>query len=92
MDTNDPQNGWTEYRALVLSELERLDTSMKNNHDHHTAQLLNVEARLSDKLHNINNHLQATTVEVTALQVKAGLWGALAGLIPTLTVLLLRTL
>ena len=90
--TVEDGNGWVEYRALVLSELERLDGSVKTNHEHHTTQLANVEARLSEKLHGISNHLQATSMEVTALQVKAGLWGALAGLIPVLAAILLKAL
>lgn len=85
-------NGWAEYRALVLSELERLDESLKGNHEDYNARLMSVEQRLGEKLHKIANAQQVMQGQVAALQVKAGVWGALAGLVPTLGVLLLTRL
>jgi len=83
-------NGWIEYRALVLSELERLDVTLKERHTEARSQLVDVEDKLLHKLHNIANNQQVMHGQIVALQVKAGVWGALAGFIPALGVFFLK--
>lgn len=40
--------------------------------------------RLDSSLQEVHNELHEISVEIAMLKVKAGLWGALAGLIPAL--------
>lgn len=60
--------GWNEYKLLVLDQLEGLK-----------AQVRNLEAKMdafrADDIANVK-------VEIALLKQKAGLWGAIAGLIP----------
>lgn len=63
----DPLNGsFREYRRLILSELERLNTSLLDLH------------KKVDDLHS----------EMTVLKVKAGFFGALAGLVPAIVAII----
>ncbi len=61
---------WPEYRRLVLAELVRLNTSM---------ELL--DAKFDKR--EIEHHKDMATIQadVLALKIKAGMWGAVAGLI-----------
>lgn len=63
-------NGWTEYRRLVISALERLE----KRHDDLVA------------------HVGQLEKEVVALQVKAGIWGFAAGLLPGIATILILAL
>lgn len=92
------KQGWNEYRELVLSELNRVQTwleqlSVKTN---------TYDAALIEKLATLKADLTATITnkadeaelsaleqktnenakEIAKLTVKAGVWGALAGAIP----------
>jgi hypothetical protein len=72
---NESLEGWTEYRKLILAELERLSASI---HDTNRK----IDEFRSDDIAQIK-------VEIAMLKVKAGAWGALAGLLPTLAALLI---
>lgn len=60
-----PSNGWYEYQRLVLDTLER-----------HEAAL----TKLNDKLDAIRiKDIPHISADITALKVKSGMWGAVAG-------------
>lgn len=65
---NDQAPGWNEYKLLVLEQIERL-----------SKQVTNLEAKVdgfrADDMGNVK-------VEIALLKQKAGLWGAIAGMIP----------
>ena len=77
----DPPNtprpeDWSEYRRLILQELERLNMLA---HD------------LSDEIRDIRNKdLSQVRVDIAMLQVKAGVWGAVAGAVIALGAIFLR--
>lgn len=60
-------NPWSEYRRLVLNELERLN----QNFEH------------------LQKSVDAANVNIAMLKVKAGAWGAMAGLMTALTAVLI---
>lgn len=66
--------GWTEYRRLILSELERIN-----------AALHEIDEKIDDKL---VAEVARLKVEVGMLQVRSGIWGAIAGIITTLSFIL----
>jgi len=68
---------WEEHRMLVLSELTRLQ-----ERDNQT----------QDKLDAISKTLVGLRIDVARVQVKAGIWGALAGIIPVTLALVLYIL
>lgn len=66
-------DNWAEYRRLVLSEIERLTVEMQ---------------RLDVKLQAIRvDDIPTVRREITMLQVKSGVWGAVAGAIPAVIVI-----
>jgi dsDNA-specific endonuclease/ATPase MutS2 len=67
---SDGGESWEAYKALVLRELERNEQAVEGLRDMITA---NQEA-LSDKL-------GAMREDLARLNVKAGLWGAFAGIL-----------
>ena len=69
-DNND--NGWTEWRKYVLAELKRLNDGIAHN-----ANTFTTQTRL------LMEQIAALQVCVARLEVKAGIWGAVAGLIAT---------
>ena len=76
-DVTAPGHGWNEYQKLVMSELERLDRSIKGN------------SKGNDDAHDkITKQLQEIRIDITKLQMKAGVWGLMGGLIPTISVIL----
>lgn len=70
---------WPEYRKLVINELERIDRGLAN---------LNV--KLDAALGERDGRTRSLEISVAMLQVKCGMWGALAGLGSALAVVLLR--
>lgn len=72
--SGEGMEGWGEYRKLILAELERLNR---------------VISALDSKLEAFrNDDISSLKVEVAMLKVKAGLWGALAGLVPAIGAIL----
>lgn len=63
---SDDTNGWEEYRALVLHEIERLDNRMSEVHE-------DVRALRAEQA--------ATREDVAGLKVQAGVTGGIAGLV-----------
>jgi hypothetical protein len=72
----DDQASWTEYRRLILAELQRINAAVAEV-DH------KVDRMRSDDISQLK-------VEVAMLQVKAGVWGGAAGLLITLAAVLLK--
>jgi hypothetical protein len=71
--------GWDEYRKLVLAELRRIDDGFQHERKNRSMSERLVWERMA--------HLD---VEIAALKIKAGIWGLMGGLIPALTALLLQ--
>lgn len=74
-------DGWIEYRRLVLSELTRLNENILNLG-------MKVDSLNSQRLESIS-HLY---VAVAMLQVKAGVWGLLGGFVPVILAILIGLL
>ena len=61
-------NGWSGYQRLVLSRLDTLDNKVE---------------QLGEDIHEMQrDDINALKIEVAMLKVKAGIWGAAAGLLP----------
>ena len=72
-------NNWGRERALVLEEIKRL----RENHE-------KVENKIEVLLDRLHKDTTSIRVEVAKLQVKAGIWGALAGVITALVAVLMN--
>jgi hypothetical protein len=58
---------WAEYRRLILQALERLDGEI---------------SKLNGKMDSFRNEdIAALKVKIAMLEVKAGIWGAVSGLL-----------
>ncbi|SRR6266567_9356613 len=81
------RDGWDEYRRLVLSELERANREIREIHE-----ILNELHRR--ELGDIYNEIGAIKVKIATLgkelQLKSGVWGAVAAIVVALAVALLR--
>lgn len=91
----DNNGGWTEYGALVLKELERLNNSMETlKQDVHSLQkswgedLNAVRKEGSDEVKEVRAELERVnrqlSVKIGQLQIKSGVWGLVGGLVPVL--------
>ena len=83
---DNTDNGWDEYKRLVLTEMGRISTGMEHltettdqiradttrSNLQFTTLIAQVEFRVLDKFNIINK-------EIAALKVKASLWGTLGG-------------
>ena len=76
--STENQNGWHEYKNLVLRELERLTQEIRHE--------LNI---FKQEFAGIFDRLIEVEKEVAQLKVKCGIWGLVGGLIPALTALIL---
>lgn len=63
------QGDWGEYRALVLEEMKRLNLGIE-------AVNLKIDALRSADIAEVK-------AQIAVLQFKSGLWGAMAGAIPS---------
>lgn len=73
---NQEEGDWKEYRRLVLNELERIAKTITD-----------VEKRIEDFR---QQDIQKIRMDIAMLQVKSGMWGALSGLIVTLSIIMLK--
>ena len=71
---SEDTNGWDEWKNHVLAELERLNGHLEKSHESH--------AILLEKILEMDSR-------VKGLEIKAGVWGLLGGLIPALTAVIL---
>lgn len=63
--------GWDTYRRQVVGDIQRLDQTIKDGF-----QSLHVD------IAELHTEIDAMRNELTALKVKAGVWGFLAGTVP----------
>jgi hypothetical protein len=64
-----PTPGWNEYKLLVLDQLTRVCTQVQDLER-------KMDAFRADDIANVK-------VEIALLKQKAGIWGAIAGLVPS---------
>jgi hypothetical protein len=77
MSSND--NGWNEWEKKVLSDLQRLTDGQEKTND-----------KLDDFITDDFSKFRAEVrTEIALLKMKAGVWGAAAGVIPTVAAILL---
>jgi hypothetical protein len=73
---DDDGNGWREYRRLILAEIERVTKGV---------------LEINDKLERLRNEdLSQLKIDIAMLQIKSGVWGALAGLCVAIGAALLK--
>ena len=83
---------WSTYQRLVLSELKRLDGSLTRMHDQTVAGLKHERSNRQQVEMGILADLAQLRTDIQSLKIKAGIWGAVAGMIPVISVLLLKQL
>ena len=80
MPTKDSDNGdWSEYRRLVLSELAKLHEDLRALNK----EIMRVRTDLTNQIVSVRAEISQVRADLRIQQVKSGLWGALAGTIPT---------
>lgn len=67
-DHDGDERSWTEYRRLILNELERIDRGMTT---------LNV--KMDNATSTRDADITALRVEIAMLKVKASMWGGASG-------------
>ncbi len=77
--SDDTGNGWSEYRKLVMTEIERLAREIR--HERNNGK--QVQQHLWDQMLRMEK-------EIATLKVKCGVWGLVGGLIPVVTALLMN--
>ena len=83
---------WSTYQRLVLSELKRLDGSLTRMNDQNAAGLKHERSNRQQVEMGILADLAQLRTDIQSLKIKAGIWGAVAGMIPVISVLLLKQL
>ena len=81
MSEEKGQNGWNEWSKHILSELERLNSSYEN--------LMKEVIRINDQT---MKDMHALKVDLATLKVKASVWGAIAGSVPVLILIVMKHL
>jgi hypothetical protein len=70
MASSKPQNDWGEYRTLILAELKRLSDGIDS-----------VKIKI-DEMHA--SDIGDLKAQMAVLQFKSGVWGFMAGAIPSI--------
>jgi hypothetical protein len=81
---------WSTYQRLVLSELKRLDASLTKMNDQNVASIKHERGNRQQVEMGIMKDLAQLRTDIQSLKIKAGIWGAIAGMIPVVSVLLLK--
>jgi hypothetical protein len=81
---------WSTYQRLVLSELKRLDASLTKMNDQNVASIKHERSNRQQVEMGIMTDLAQLRTDIQSLKIKAGIWGAVAGMIPVVSVLLLK--
>ena len=83
---------WSTYQRLVLSELKRLDGSLTRMNDQTSLAIKHERSNRQQVEMGILADLAQLRTDIQSLKIKAGIWGAVAGMIPVISVLLLKQL
>lgn len=78
--------GWTEFKHLILESLQRLQGDINGIREKDLADIRQcvdeVKDDMRDRLDSLRREdLESMKMDIVMLKVKAGMWGALAGLI-----------
>ena len=82
-------NGWNEWGTHVIKELERLNEHCDKLDDKQEAIKVEIHQTCLTIQAEINKSDQITKVELAKLKMKAGMWGAMAGMVPPCAILLI---
>tara|TARA_R110000851_G_scaffold174045_1_gene320322 strand:- start:282 stop:557 length:276 start_codon:yes stop_codon:yes gene_type:complete len=83
---------WSTYQRLVLSELKRLDSGLTRMNDQSVKAIKHERGNRQQIEMGILADIAQLRTEIQSLKIKAGIWGAMAGLIPVISVILLKQL
>ena len=72
---------WVEYRALVLSELKRLDEHIGKCDENMRTEVANAKEELAEKISKSFKETDALEKEITKLKTKVYVYGALAAMV-----------
>jgi len=75
----DTEKTWVEYRQLILSELHRLQSN-----------IIDLGNKIDRNYNDYQAEMSKIKIDVAMLQVKSGVWGAVAGLLVALAAVFLR--
>lgn len=90
--SDNESSDWSTYQRLVLSELKRLDASLTKMNDQNAQSLKHERSNRQTVEMGIMTDIAQLRTDIQSLKVKAGVWGAIAGMIPVISVLLLKQL
>lgn len=71
-------NGWDEYRKLVMTEITRLTSEIRNERNNART----VQQHMFDRMTEMEK-------ELAMLKVRCGIWGLMGGLIPAVSALVI---
>jgi hypothetical protein len=72
-------DGWQEYRALVLSELKRLSDHVSSCEAEMRKEVKHSEVKLLKAIDRLHNSHAAVKADVIRLKSQAAVWGLMAG-------------
>ena len=85
---NDRENGWREYRRLILSEIgraimgvERLEEKLEKKTDGLREQILNLKGELNKQNLLYEKRFESIERDIAISKAKAGIIGGIAGLV-----------
>jgi len=85
------RDGWSEYQLLVLAELKRHNDVLE--HLAREISTMKVDLAVFEKVElrmtELEKRMNKSAVEIGMLQIKAGVWGGIAGLAVALATALL---
>ena len=87
---DNESSDWSTYQRLVLSELKRLDDSLTKMNDQNAQSIKHERSNRQQVEMGILTDLAQLRTDIQSLKIKAGIWGAIAGMIPVVSVLLLK--
>lgn len=84
------ERSWTEYRRLVITELERIDRGMVALSAKMDVTSTTLSTKIDLTIAERDNRITDLKVAVAMLQVKAGMIGAASGFVVSILIMLLR--
>lgn len=77
---SEQHNGWSEYKREVIHRIKTLEVKMDK-----------FEEKMDKFEENMEKRINQISIDVSKLKLKSSLWGSLAGLITTLTTILIMS-